>query len=162
MKWPFIPPADPVRVSVRPAGQLLRWVPDGGRVLWGQWDLSGGDSWEPVQSPEDDPELQGRQSETDQEALPLPHHRRRAGEAVVSSNVFFLIQNEAMRMEDVVRCPDFKVRWMRALKALQPEKTNHIDALCYNKHNALQKRAANTAVISQCRLIFSSSTPISK
>lgn len=71
---------DPDPVLPR-AGQLLRRVPDGGRVLRGQRDLSGGDSGESVQSPEDGPERQGGQSQTDQEALPLPHHHRRAGES---------------------------------------------------------------------------------
>lgn len=63
-----------------PAGQLLRRVPDGGREPGEQRDLPRGDSGEPGPLAQDHPGGQVSQSEADQEALPLSHHCRRAGE----------------------------------------------------------------------------------
>lgn len=68
------------RLLSLPAGQLLRRVPDGGREPGEQRDLPRGDGGEPGPLAQDHPGSQVSESEADQEALPLPHHRRRAGE----------------------------------------------------------------------------------
>lgn len=68
------------RLPSLPAGQLLRRVPDGGCEPGEQRDLPRGDGGEPGPLAQDHPGGQVSESEADQEALPLPHHRRRAGE----------------------------------------------------------------------------------
>lgn len=58
------------------AGQLLRRVPNGGCEPGEQRDLPRGGGGEPGPLAQDHPGGQVGESEADQEALPLPHHRR--------------------------------------------------------------------------------------